>query len=181
MASHRKAGRPKSLLLGLPKGQSVPFEKREKTFWEQVDIKGPEECWVWRGTIFTATGYGRFCWNSQMGTAHRFAFLSKVGPIGPKLFVCHKCDVRLCVNPNHLFLGSALDNNHDMLSKGRDRAGRAIAGVKRANITVEQVRQIRAAHIFGKRGVKGVSKLLGLPYYSVKCALDPKRKWKNII
>lgn len=158
---------------GFPKAP-LPTWQRKAVFEQQYAID-PSGCWLWKGAIFNQTGYGRFCMWRTATTAHRAAWLLFRGEIPDGLDVCHKCDVRLCVNPDHLFLGTHAENNADMRAKGRGSKPPSSA-----KITEEQVRQIRAAHIPGVRGVVGVSKLLGLPYYSVKSALDPKRKWKNV-
>jgi hypothetical protein len=55
----------------------------------------------------------------KMVPAHRLAWEEVYGPIPPRLWVLHKCDVRNCVNPAHLFLGTAADNARDMHTKGR--------------------------------------------------------------
>jgi hypothetical protein len=94
-------------------------------FWEKVDIKGPDDCWLWESAPSTS-GYGVFYagtrtaggWPQQV-KAHRFSYVCIVGDIPEGMWVLHRCDTPLCVNPFHLFLGTALDNTRDMISKGR--------------------------------------------------------------
>lgn len=74
-------------------------------------------CWEWQGTRL-ATGYGLFRVLGQR-LAHRVSFVLKYGTLGEGLFVCHKCDNKTCVNPDHLFLGTHQDNMDDMVVKGR--------------------------------------------------------------
>lgn len=116
-------------------------------FWSKVDVKGPDECWIWTGAISGGTGYGSFVTagvGSYKGGAHRIAYQLTYGPIPPGLLVCHRCDVRECVNPTHLFLGTGRDNVLDMVSKGRaNRAHGERAGSSK--LTERQVREIRSA------------------------------------
>ena len=105
----------------------LPYRTPTERFWAKVDKYGPVHpvlgtaCWLWLGA--TSVGYGTFTIHTQptrlVGSTHRFSWEIANGLIPNGLFVLHRCDVRHCVNPNHLFLGTAGDNARDMARKGR--------------------------------------------------------------
>jgi hypothetical protein len=81
-----------------------------------VDFSG--DCWLWTASKIR-NGYGRYKLNGETVYAHLFSWEYFNGEIDKGLSVLHKCDVRNCVNPNHLFLGTQKDNMVDMIAKGR--------------------------------------------------------------
>jgi len=111
-----------------------------------VAMVGPTNengCQTWRGTV-SRHGYGQIKLNGRLVFAHRHAYERVHGIIPSGLMVCHICDVRLCVNTNHHFLGSGDDNNKDAARKNRVAFGeRAWA----AKLTDEIVRAIRASSL----------------------------------
>ena len=93
---------------------------RIAAFWSNVDIRGHNECWPWKGAP-DGHGYGRFTIAFKVRRkAHRIAFELHNGS-APKDHACHSCDNPPCCNPAHLFDGTPLDNMHDMISKGREK------------------------------------------------------------
>lgn len=92
-------------------------------FFDWVDQSGgPNSCWPWLSGD-NGSGYGHFQRNGKKYYAHREAYEIVNGPILDGLYVLHKCDNRPCCNPQHLFLGTHLENIADMVSKGRQAKG----------------------------------------------------------
>ncbi len=92
-------------------------------FWSKV--KKSDNCWEWQGATYR-NGYGAFRESTKLNSvAHRTAYKISKGDPG-NLLVCHTCDNRLCVRPDHLFLGTQLDNMQDMIKKGRQALGKEL-------------------------------------------------------
>lgn len=120
-----------------------PIEER---FFEKV--KKTRTCWLWQAATNSGSLYGVIRFNGKTITAHRISWRLHFGEIPKGLWVLHKCDVRQCVNPAHLFLGNNQDNMNDMVKKGRSRLSvrnRNYKGEKhpRAKFTNKQIIEIR--------------------------------------
>lgn len=93
-------------------------------FLEKFDFS-PSGCWEWKAGLHTA-GYGAISVSGKKEGAHRVAYELFVGPIGEGLCVLHTCDNPPCVNPEHLFLGTLVENNRDRDAKGRHGESRVM-------------------------------------------------------
>jgi hypothetical protein len=113
-------------------------------FWASVDKDVGAPCWIWTGPKF-AQGYGRFCLRSRSLKAHRFSWEMHHGkPVPHGLVICHSCDNKQCVNPEHLRAETQAFNVREAIERERWKPNfGAING--RTILTHESVREIRAS------------------------------------
>jgi hypothetical protein len=106
-------------------------------FWAKVQKS--DGCWLWTGTK-QDSGYGSFSSKHKIVSAHRYVWQITLGRIPKGLCVCHKCDVRLRVRPDHLFLGTLVENTADRHRKGRSACGERMPAAK---LSADKVAEIR--------------------------------------
>lgn len=146
--------------------------------YEKFVIKNPDGCWGWTGCK-SNPGYGQFRFNMKRERAHRASWIINFGEIPKGMFVLHKCDNRICSNPEHLFLGTNLDNIKDMISKKRHSyIGAKGSKNHMAKLTEKQVLEIRRRLSMGETNTS-LAKEFFLHYNTI---LDIKNKsiWRNL-
>jgi hypothetical protein len=114
-------------------------------------------CWIWNGCLKSCRRgthrYGWVTYNKKQMAAHRAAWIIFNGELPKGAVVCHKCDVPSCTNPDHLFVGTQLDNVRDMVAKGRKWKGlilRKIDGKpSRAKLSEADIAKIKELRLQG--------------------------------
>jgi hypothetical protein len=141
-------------------------------FWAKVS-KGNEmgACWLW--TAARVQGYGRLKASGRQIDAHRLSYELHHGPIPPGRVVMHHCDVRACVRPDHLEIGTIADNNAD-----RDRKGRTVAG-RTTTLTEAQVDGIRRRWAEGGVTQAGLAAIYGVSRSAVAQIVQGKT-WRGL-
>jgi len=127
----------------------------------KVDVRGWDhtQCWPWLGAG-KGNGYGNVRRGKQNIGAHRVAYEMLVGPIPDGMDVCHSCDTRCCVNPDHLFLGTREENMADAKVKGR------LSGGPRKHLKESVVQEVRR-RLAGGMTPRRVSHDTGISYSTI--------------
>lgn len=138
------------------------YKRMPARFWAHA-ISDKNGCLLWTAAR-NAGGYGIFGFNGSTQLAHRVAWQLINGPIPNGMYVCHRCDIRHCIEPSHLWLGTHTDNIRDMEAKGRGRHPFGV-GHGSTKATPAQVLAVFRA----KRGqVPKVAKAVGIRYSAAK-------------
>lgn len=144
---------------------------RATDFWAGARVGQTDDCWPWLGRV-TGKGYGRFDFDGTELRAHRVAFaLGKNTALPGVVMVCHRCDNTRCVNPEHLFIGLAADNNEDAAAKGRVVAPR---GLRNGNgkLSDERVAEVLTSAESGA----AIARRLGVSQSLVSMIRNSKRR-----
>lgn len=138
-----------------------PIANRYTRFLAKVDVKGfdPEACWPFLGAG-KGNGYGNVTVEGSNTTAHRHSYELFCGPVPEEMDVCHTCDNRWCVNPDHLFIGTRQDNVEDCRMKGRASGG------NRKHLTEAQVQEIWR-RLNGGQSARKISNDLDINYHTI--------------
>lgn len=153
--------------------QSFQGESLEKKL-SRFTVNEKTNCWEWTGNK-SNSGYGTFAHEGKKLYAHRESFKFHNGPIKKCLYVLHKCDNKLCMNPDHLFVGSAKDNSEDMMKKGRQAKG----ADRQPKLTKSQVLELRTLSESRKLSAPALARKFSVSLPTVHSILA-KKTWKHI-
>ncbi len=139
-------------------------------------IKIGDGCWNWTAKS-RRVGYGSFSVGYKTISAHRFSYSYFYGPVPEGLYVCHKCDNRLCVRPSHLFAGTQKENVHDAISKGLFATPKGERNGQ-SKLTANDVAEIRKAPF-----IRGTGNMMAKRYgvsISTISMIRTKKHWRHI-
>lgn len=146
-----------------------------KRFWTKV--KKTSTCWLWQSHILPS-GYGQFWLDGRARPAHRVAYENLRGAIPKGMLACHKCDVRDCVRPFHLFVDTDMDNTRDAARKGRLHKARG-SRAGSAKLTKSQVRRIKKLLLQGV-SQREIARRFNLRSYSTIWWIAHGHTWRHV-
>lgn len=150
----------------------------EERFLKNIKIsKDKNACWIWIGTIQTC-GYGAIYINQKNTKAHRYSYEYFKGKIPKGKIIMHRCDVKICVNPKHLMIGTHLENAQDRNNKGRNNSciGSSHGGAK---LTEKDIKDIRKRHENGETQIS-IAKDYGIKQVTVS-DINRRKIWKHVL
>ena len=152
-----------------------------KRFYDNVSLGfGEDACWTWVGGISFLACRGVFWVDGRNRSASVVSYEIYYGRNTNGMLVCHTCDNPNCVNPNHLFLGTARDNTMDMISKKRHKCNLPKGqNHKDCKLSQEQVLEIRKKYATGNYFQKQLSDEYNVNQYNVSKIIR-NITWKNI-
>jgi DNA-binding CsgD family transcriptional regulator len=176
--SHIRLGKTRKRL-GLKPLHSMAFGRASSgdplraRILDKTSLNNVSGCWEWLGTI--KRGYGMLSVKSITKYSHRVSYEAFIGPIPSGMCVCHKCDNPGCCNPDHLFLGTVLDNMTDMVSKSRSAIGSRSSNAKISEQTAMKVMSL----LYDGRTSVDVARILNLTKHTVR-HIKHGRAWSHI-
>ena len=150
---------------------SLP-EKTSKRFWNKVDKTST--CWNWTAST-GHNGYGRFRLNGKLESPHVLSYKIHNSDYVKGRDVCHTCDNRSCVNPDHLFLGSRSDNMIDCSNKNRNAKGINHYNAKLCSKDIPIIRNL----LESKVPIKRIAELFKVSATSIS-AIKSGKTWKHV-
>jgi len=147
-----------------------------KKIMDNIEISNTN-CWLWKKSL-RSTGYAQIVGYGRARAGHRLSYKLFNGDFDEQLFVCHSCDNRRCVNPDHLFLGTAKDNYFDMVAKSRQNIAHG-EKAGRTKLTKENVYEARKLYESGLHGCTVLAKKYGVTSRTIWCAIKGVT-WKHV-
>ena len=147
----------------------------EQRFWEGVEKStNANGCWQWMKS--NNDGYGSIYMNGRSMPASHFSYILHVGPIPDGMWILHKCDNPPCVRPDHLFLGTVIENNKDRDAKGRTNHGENVHTAKLTDTDIPAIRDMLSQ---GK-SQSDIARIYGVKRNTIQ-GIASGKTWRHIL
>lgn len=148
---------------------------KERLLSKALIIEDEKSCWEWQGTK-DRDGYGRFNIDGKTKRAHRASWEIHYGEIPKENCICHKCDNPCCIRPDHLFLGTVYDNNHDKEKKNRQSRGENNGMRKLSDVEILEIRDL---HKKGTHNQRQLAAMFGVSTSAISRIVN-NRRWNHV-